>query len=508
MSKSVKQRLQNLEALVKTLQKTQRTNVNETLAQREARINNLLANPLQFMKYYFPHWASSEFAPFHERGAKAVISFKQKKNIFAWMIARDMAKTTFWQMMAMYLNCRAIKGMDHGYRNCIWWSKTFDQASEMIRAIRLQYEYNKDLIADFGEFKTYNQWADDKFITGNGITWKALGKGQSPRGTKEDAIRPELIIGDDFDDDEEVLNDIRLEKSWQWIMGALWPTMDVSGAGLFVALNNKIAENSLMNRLYNIADYKETINLLDKNGRPSWKRHALEDCQKMISKMGTLLAEREYFNNPYSEGKVFRKEWIRYKPMEDLRGYLAIVAYLDPSFKNKKNSDHKSWPLIGLKDGELHVIKAYCDRASIDAMIDWGYQHVEYLRKNNGVAEFWMEEVFLQDLLYKDFNVAAKQKGFAIPLSGDTRQKPDKDARIASLQGYFERGDWYFNEAEKENHHMVNLIHQFTSFQPGHTGIKKDGPDACEGAEKKLIEKIVLNVAPTVGKRSKTKNMY
>jgi len=506
--KSVKQRLINLEALVKTLQKSTRKNLNETIAEREARIARLLANPLEFMKYYFPHWASSEFAPFHARAANAVINFKANKNIFAWMIARDMAKTTYWQMMAICLNCRAIKGMDHGYKTGLWWSKTFDQASEAIRAIKLQYEYNKDLIADFGEFKTYAVWADDKFVTSQGITWKALGKGQSPRGTKEDEKRPDFIIGDDFDDDEEVLNDIRLEKSWQWIMGALWPTMDVSSKALFVCLNNKIGEKSLMNRLYEIADYKETINLLDKNGKPSWKRHSLADCQYMISKMGTLLAEREYFNNPVTEGKVFRKDWIRYKPMKDLRGYTVLLAYLDPSFKNKKNSDHKSWPLIGLKDGEIHIIKSYCDRASVEDMIGWGYDIEKYVKENNGVTEFWMEEVFLQDLLYKDFMAVAKVKGWPLPISGDQRQKPDKDARIASLSGYFERGNWYFNELEKENHHMVNLIYQFTSFQPGHTGIKKDGPDSCEGGVFKIFEKVHTSMPASSGRRAKSKNLY
>ena len=259
--RSAKQLLKNLEAQVKAIQSSTPVELNESLPEREARVARLLAHWPDFFRYYFPNWASSDFAPFHLRGGNAVVSFTQKKNIFAWMVARDLAKTTFWQMEAIYLNCRAIKNMSHGYKTGIWWSKTFDQAAEMIRALRLQFEYNKRLINDFGEFKTFAVWADDKFVTAQGITWKALGKGQSPRGTKEDEKRPDLIIGDDFDDDEEVLNDIRLEKSYQWIMGALWPTLDVSSEALFVVLNNKIGEKSLMARLYDIADYKETVNL-------------------------------------------------------------------------------------------------------------------------------------------------------------------------------------------------------------------------------------------------------
>ena len=113
-----------------------------------------------------------------------------------------------------------------------------------------------------------------------------------------------------------------------------------------------------------------------------------------------------------------------------------------------------------------------------------------------------------QTIFYKDFNVAAKRHGYPLGLRGDTRKKPDKDQRIMSLAGYFERGEWYFNEAEKDNHHMQNLVFQFTAFAAGHTGIKKDGPDACEGASVKVMEAIQTSGKPTYGTRPKSKFAY
>lgn len=512
MSKQIaKLQLQTDELIKQIMSSKKNSGLNESPEQREKRIVHLLNNWQEFMKYYFPKLCKSDFAPFQIRGINAALKFKRKKSVFAWMCSRALAKTTVWQMAGIYLNCRAIRGMDHGYKTCIWWSKTAVLAIDSLRLIRGAYEYNDDLIRDFGKFRTETSiWTDEKFVTSQGITWKAIGKGQSPRGTKdEDAIRPDLIIGDDFDDDVEVLNEQRLDKSYNWAMGALWPTMDISTEGLFVVLNNLIGEDSLMARFWQIADYKEKVNLLDENGVPSWpQRHELTDCQQMISKMGTLLAQREYFNNPVTEGKVFRKEWIRYKKMEDLRAYQALVAYLDPSFSAKKNADHKSWVLMGLLNGEIHVVKAYCDRATIESMVAWGYEIEDYCKRLNGSPQLWMEEVFFQSILYKDFNAAAKTKGYSLPLRGDTRKKPDKDQRIMSLAGYFERGQWYFNEAERSNHHMENLIFQFTSYQPGHTGIKKDGPDACEGGEKKLIEVLGASQGSTHGARRRPKNMY
>jgi predicted phage terminase large subunit-like protein len=295
------------------------------------------------------------------------------------------------------------------------------------------------------------------------------------------------------------------------MMDALLPTLDVSQNAFIAALNNIIAPKSLMTRVMDIADYSAKINLMDDRGQPRWKaRHTFDDCHWMITKIGTLAAQKEYFNNPISEGKVFKSEWIQDKAMltSNRDKYTALIAYLDPSFKSKKNADHKALILLGLKDAEFHVLKCYCDRATVEDMIEWHYEMEKYVKSNNMACEFWMEEVFLQDLLYKDFAEAAKRKGWPIGVQGDTRQKPDKDARISAMAGYFERGQMYFNEAEKDNHHMIMLKQQILLFQAGNTGIKKDGPDSLEGALFKMMEKVQHAAPQDYGKRTKGKNMY
>ena len=511
----------DFEALVKQIKASTPAEVGEATHVRHERVNNLINNWPEFLQYYFPSWAKSAFAPFHIRGGNTVMSWKQKKLFFGWAAARNLSKTTFWQMFAMFLNVRATHVKGEGkwgkLTTGLWMSKTWDQAAKQLAAMRLQFEYNERLKNDFGNFKTVSTWSDDFFKTSQGISWVPIGKGQSPRGLKDDDLRVNFQIWDDFDDDEECLNENRLEKAWDWLTGALVPTLDVSDEALVVLLNNLIHPRSLMSRALGkvdgvdaLTDYHEVINLMNANRtQATWAaRHTVEDCRVMIRKTGKLKAEAEYFNNPVIAGKVFSKDWIQYKPMKQLSNYAALVAYLDPSFSAKKNADHKSWILMGLHNGEFHVIKAFCGVASIEEMIEWGYQLHEYVRTNGGSCELWMEEVFFQSILYKDFAAAARRKGYPLPLSGDTRQKADKDQRIAALSGYFERGEWYFNAEEKENHHMANLVFQFTSFQPGYTGIKKDGPDACEGAQHKLIERVITSGPVAFGKRQKSKYAY
>jgi hypothetical protein len=348
----------------------------------------------------------------------------------------------------------------------------------------------------------------------NCASWRALGKGQSPRGVKDEERRPKKIIIDDIDDDEEVLNKQRLDKSHDWIWCALFGSFDIKGSHLLAFNNNIIGKDSLMARAFhgypeegeNLKfKYQEMVNILDKNGKPSWNRYSLKDCNDMIKTMGTRLAEREFFNNPLTEGKVFKQEWVQFKPMRSLSNYSVLVSYLDPSFKSGKHADHKGLALLGLTGSEIHIIKAWCNVASVDEMIEWHYELKDYLDNRSASAQMYMEEVFLQSLLYKDFNEAAVKKGYAIPIRGDQRKKPDKDSRIAAMAGYFERGQVYFNELEKNNHHMQRLKEQFLLFEQGSSRVKKDGPDSVEGAIYIAQSHIRQSVPPKVGSRKSSR---
>ena len=138
-------------------------------------------------------------------------------------------------------------------------------------------------------------------------------------------------------------------------------------------------------------------------------------------------------------------------------------------------------------------------------MIEWGYLLDEKVTSENGSCRHYMEEVFLQDLLYKDFDAAAKKRNKPLGVIGDKRKKPDKDARILSMEGLFQRGSIWFNEDEKDSHHQQRFEKQLLAFEPG-TNTLKDGPDSLEGGIYKLKELISLNADLDVGARHKSSN--
>jgi predicted phage terminase large subunit-like protein len=490
-----RQALKDWEAYRKSLIAATSIDLDEDQAQKLKRINKLLQDFNAFCKYYFPKYATHPFAPFHNRFAKVVCSDIEAMIITRWW-ARDHAKSVDAGLfIPVFLMCNGR------LNNMILASWSYDNAKELLMPLQLNLESNQRLINDFGPFKGIGNWEDGKFITRTGHSFRAIGSGQSPRGTRNEEARPDFILLDDFDEDELCRNPKRLDEAEDWAMGALFGSLSITGRKRFIAVGNLIAKDSVLTRITKVADDHEQINILDDNGEPSWERFTKEECRYMIDKVGYRRSQREYFNNPISEGKVFKKEWIQYKHLPQLNQYYFLVSYLDPGFKKTKGSDTKAMVLVGLHEGKFHVHKVFCSQASVEEMVEWGYIIDRHVKDNGGAYTFWMEEVFLQDLLYKNFSAAAIAKGYPVPVRGDTRKKPDKDVRIEAMSGYFERGDVYFNENEKDNHHMQALIEQLLTFEPK-VKSKKDGPDALEGAIHLLSKMISLSPNISAGTRT------
>src|SRR5207237_343492 len=143
------------------------------------------------------------------------------------------------------------------------------------------------LINDYGVLKSPTKWEAGDFKTTDGCSFRAIGSGQNPRGTRNDEARPDFILVDDIDDDELLRNPKRVDEAWDWMMGALFFCFDVTGAKRFVVVGNIIAKDSLLLRAIKSADKHEQINIYDDNGNISWKeRYTKEECELMISNSG------------------------------------------------------------------------------------------------------------------------------------------------------------------------------------------------------------------------------
>lgn len=471
----------------------------ESDEEKTKRIHKLKGDFEEFCRFYFPNYTSSPFAKFQLKFARKVIKTDKLYIVRAW--AREHAKSVIAGLfLPIYL--KSIGKLS----NMLLVSNSYDNAVELLMPIMLNLENNLRYINDYGKQKSPRGWEVGSFVTRDGCSFRAIGAGQSPRGTRNEEKRPDFILIDDIDTDEEARNQARIERKWEWIEKALFPTMSISGPARFLVIGNIISKESTIVKASRVADDYEQINILDKKGEPSWgERYTLEEVNYMLSKISYASGQSEYFNNPITEGMVFKDiTWGKCPPLSKFKW---VVAYTDPAWKSSRKNDFKATVLLGQLNGIFYVLKAFVEQTTTAQMIDWHYD-LYTMCEGKTALYMYMEANLMQDIFLEEFQRAGKEHGAYLPISGDTRAKPDKFARIeANLEPLNRQGRLVFNEAERENPHMRRLEEQFKSIEPSMTS-HDDGPDAVEGAVWIINTKTRLMQPIKVGSTKRNKYKY
>lgn len=121
------------------------------------------------------------------------------------------------------LACLCFREKDH----ILIVSDTEGQAINFLQDIKREFEENERLRESFGFVgwvKDAEREAIGKWDDGSEFRILAAGSGQKLRGMKWRNKRPNLIIGDDLENDELVMNDERRVKFREWIFKALLPS--------------------------------------------------------------------------------------------------------------------------------------------------------------------------------------------------------------------------------------------------------------------------------------------
>ncbi|NDC41907.1 MAG: hypothetical protein EBZ77_10210, partial [Chitinophagia bacterium] len=289
--------------------------------------------------------------------------------------------------------------------------------------------------------------------------------------------RPDILIFDDIDTDADCLNPDIINKKWKWIEEAAIGTRSVSQPTTILFCGNRIAIHCCVELACRFADHVDVVNIRDAAGRSSWpEKNSEEVIDRVLAQKSYAAAQKEYFNNPLTEGAVFQD--IPFKPTLPLANYDALVVYTDPSYTS--TGDYKATVLVGRAGHEYHIVKSYVAQTTTAAMVCW---HFELLGLLQGVrCAFYMEKVFMQDVLIREINEGVAACGQYLNLRPDARKKPDKYTRIeALLEPLYRNSRLYMAAQEQHNPHMVRLADQFKAFAPD-SNAHDDGPDAVEGA--------------------------
>lgn len=473
------------EKYVKDLKRATTVDISETQDEKLKRMKALEADHEAWFKYYFPNYYSSEPALFHKKSTKRVMENPEYYEVRAW--SRELAKSARTMMEAIKLTLTQKK------RFVIITSASENAAIKLLKPYKLNFENNQRIINDYGVQQTHGDWTESGFNIKTGATFIALGAGQSPRGLRNEEVRPDMLIIDDFDTDEICRNPDRVQQNWEWLEQALIATRSISKPLLIIFCGNIIADDCTINRAIRVAKklkkggHYSIINIRDKNGKSTWPNKNTEEMiDRVLSIISWASQQKEYFNTPITEGKVFKK--LHYGKMKPLHFYKFLVAYTDPSYKRK--ADYKATCLIGKWRDEYHVIKMYCAQTTTAKMIDWYYEIKDFVGDKVPVY-YYIEYPWIDEPLKIELKAANERHGTFINPVPDPRVKPDKYYRIeTNLEPLNRKGKLIFNEKLKGSEHMEAAQGQFLALSPK-SRVNDDGPDSVEGGKFVVDSKVL-----------------
>lgn len=487
--------LEQWNELVASIKESSDINTSDSVADIETRKKRLEADDDAWFKYYFAQYYTCEPAVFHKKATKRIMQNNRWYEVRAW--SRELAKSARSMMEIIKL------ALTRKIRNVLLISNSADNAERLLLPFMANLEENQRIIQDYGAQKKPGSWETGEFTCQCGCSFRAIGAGQSPRGTRNKNFRPDFILIDDIDTDEECRNLERIKAKWKWLEEALIPTMSVSGNYRILFNGNIIAADCCITRAIAKAEelkvkgigHVDIINIRDKNGHSTWlEKNSEEDIDLFLSLVSASAAQKEFFNNPVAEGEVFKE--IAYGKVPALSKFKFLVIYGDPApGENKtKKSSTKTVCLLGKINSRLYVIKAFLDRGLNAEFIDWYVKLLEFVggrtsvycyMENNKLQDPFFQQVF-QPLVRK----VRRERNISLYIRGDEDKKTDKATRIeANLEPMNREGNLILNEAEKDNPHMKRMEDQFKLFNLQLT-FPADGPDCVEGGNRILDRKL------------------
>lgn len=471
-----------------------------TYTQIQKKRKELEANPVEWIYYFFPKAAKYKFAKFHIKAIKRIIANDDWYEVLSW--SRELAKSSTVLFIVLYL---VLTGKLH---NIILASATQDSAERLLRPYRAHLE-NNPRIKQFYDEQKGSLWTSTEFVTKKGASFIGIGFGNAPRGSKNDDLRIDCLLIDDFDTDEDCRNETTINNKWNWFEQALYFTRSMSEPLRTIWCGNIIAKDCCITRAgakaRELAKRKKplgnwdiiNLRMVDMHhpdpqndflyGTSVWiEKNSEERIDIVQAQVSASSVQKECYNNPVSEGETFKEmTWGKIPP---LRAFPFLVNYSDPAPSNNtkaKANSYKASFLLGILQGKLYIITGYLDRVTNAEFVEWFYYIDEYVGNQNQVYNYIennkLQNPFYQQVFIPLFAQARKVHNKIINISPDERIKPDKFARIeGNLEPLNRQGNLILNEAEKGNPHMQRLSEQFLMVTPRLTA-PADGPDDIEG---------------------------
>lgn len=213
-----------------------------------------------FVETYFPHYikAAPNLLHLHlfERLPTMISEARPGRRgaRLVEMAPRGSAKSTMaTQLFSLW--CAIIKAKHF----IIIGMDAYEQAALMLEAIKIELEDNPRLQMDFPEACGQGRvWREGEMVTRTGTRFQAVGSRQKVRGRRHGPHRPDLVLLDDIENDENVRSPEFRQKLETWVLKAVEPLGPADGSMDLIVLGTLLHFDAVLKRLGN---------------RPGWELH-------------------------------------------------------------------------------------------------------------------------------------------------------------------------------------------------------------------------------------------
>lgn len=454
-----------------------------------------------FARTYFPHYVKSEESAFHKWFNDEV-----PRRI-------DMAAGQLIEVSAPRGEAKSTLGTQLLTLWCVLTDRkhfvpivmdSFDQAATMLEAVKVELESNPRLAMDFpAQTGPGRVWNAGVIISRNNVKIQAFGSGKKMRGLRHGPYRPDLVVLDDIENDENVRSKEQRDKTESWVKKVVLPLGPPDGSMDVVYLNTILHYDSVANRFHKSPQWVRVrfaaiirwpdhmdlwekweeiyINEGEEEADAFYAEHEAEmeagavvswPSMRPLLKLMKIRAgdhhtfDCEYQNDPTNDEASFflgMRFWV-----QPCRDWVFLGSH-DPSLGKKNKSRDPSATLVGGLDrnhGVLSVVEAIVKRRVPDRQI---YDIVTF--QSQYACQAWaFEAVQFQELLRQELVKQSAKAGIAVPAI-PVQPSEDKELRIEGLSPHVNNGLILFYQA----HTVLN-----TQLRHWPEADHDDGPDALE----------------------------
>lgn len=425
----------------------------------------------------------------------------------------------------------ALHASVYGYKHyIIILSDSSEQAEGFLGDIKTELEDNAAINEDFGDLRG-GVWKTSVILLASGTKIEAIGSGKKIRGRRHKQWRPDLIILDDIENDENVNTLERRKKLSNWFYKAVSKAGDTYTDIVYIgtllhydsllakvsrnpeyksvkyrgvisfAINDSLwdAWEAIYTDLSNDNRQEDALNFFEANREEMLEGTAvlweakLSYYDLMIIRVseGVSSFNSEIQNDPIDpDSCTFNEEWLDFydsNPPDFSAPHFVFFGANDPSLGKNKKSDTSAIIVVAkdTRTGYMYVLIASVERRTPDVIIVDAIETSKRLKieHRKGLFKFGVETVQFQ-YFFKDVMIQrAAEAGEYLPIE-EIQSVQNKDMRIQSLQPLVKNGYIKFSEKHK------TLLQQMKEYPMGRND---DAPDALQMAVKLALDYKVGN---------------